>query len=82
MGPSGPVTILCTADLHGRVEPVDPLSGEPRPGGLSRVATLLARERARDPDAIYLDLGDLVQGTPASYYDATERPDEPHPLIR
>ena len=82
MGPSGPVTILCTADLHGRVEPVDPLSGEPRPGGLSRVATLLARERARDPDAIYLDLGDLVQGTPASYYHARERSDEPHPLIR
>jgi 2',3'-cyclic-nucleotide 2'-phosphodiesterase/3'-nucleotidase len=82
LGASGPVTILCTADLHGRVEPVDPLSGEPRPGGLARVATLLARERARAPGAIYLDLGDLVQGTPVSYWHAKERPDAPHPLVR
>jgi 2',3'-cyclic-nucleotide 2'-phosphodiesterase/3'-nucleotidase len=79
---SGPVTILCTADLHGRAEPVDPLSGERFPGGLSRAATLLGRERARDPGAIYLDLGDLVQGTPASYFAAKERPEDPHPLVR
>jgi 2',3'-cyclic-nucleotide 2'-phosphodiesterase/3'-nucleotidase len=83
LGPtSGPVTILFTADLHGRVAPFDPLTGDPAPGGLARVATLLARERARDPDAIYLDLGDLVQGTPASYFHVKERPDDPHPLIR
>jgi len=83
LGPSsGPVTILFTADLHGRIGPADPLSGVAAPGGIARAATLLARERARDPEAIYLDLGDLVQGTPASYFHVKERRDEPHPLVR
>ncbi|MGQ0721186.1 MAG: bifunctional metallophosphatase/5'-nucleotidase [Candidatus Eiseniibacteriota bacterium] len=76
------VTLLFTGDLHGCLGSEDPFSGEPRPGGIGRVATLLAAAREQAPDAIYLDLGDLVQGTPASYLHTTERTGEIHPMVR
>lgn len=76
------VLLFFTGDLHGRAGCVDPFTGQPAPGGLTRVATLLAEARRRDPEAIYIDLGDLVQGTPMSYLHVVERPDKPHPMIR
>jgi 2',3'-cyclic-nucleotide 2'-phosphodiesterase/3'-nucleotidase len=83
MSPSAPdLTLLFTGDLHGRAGATDPFTGRPFAGGMGRVATLLAEARRRDPDAIYLDLGDLVQGTPMSYLHAVERPDEVHPMVR
>ena len=54
------VTLLFTSDLHGRLGHVDPLTQRDFPGGATRVATHLAEVRARVPDAIYLDLGDLA----------------------
>src|SRR5688500_2692680 len=42
------VTLLHTNDLHGAV------------GMLPRLATLIARERQRDPAALLLDAGDLA----------------------
>lgn len=82
MGSIDRVTLLFTADLHGRVGPVDPVTREPFPGGIARAATLIAEARRRDPDAIYIDLGDLVQGTPASTLHVRERPGVPHPMVR
>lgn len=75
-------TLVFTSDLHGRARAVDPLTGAPFPGGLARVATLIAEARRRDPATIYVDLGDLVQGTPMSYFHAKERRDEIHPMVR
>ena len=75
-------TLLFSSDLHGRLGRTDPVTGEPHPGGTARVATLLSEARARDPEAIYLDLGDLVQGTPLAYLHARERPQRPHPMVR
>ena len=76
------ITLLFTADLHGRVGPVDPVTGAPFPGGIARAAGLLAEARRREPEAIYLDLGDLVQGTPMSTLHARERPGTAHPMVR
>lgn len=75
-------TLALTADVHGHVGPLNPLSGHPADGGLARVGSLLAQLRSRRPDAIYVDLGDLIQGSPLSYRAARERPSEPHPLVR
>lgn len=82
MTPSASATLVFTSDLHGRARGVDPLSGAPFPGGLARVATLIAEARRRDPDTIYVDLGDLVQGTPMAYFHAKERSGEIHPMVR
>jgi 2',3'-cyclic-nucleotide 2'-phosphodiesterase/3'-nucleotidase len=82
LGSAARVTLLFTSDLHGRVGPVDPLTRQPFAGGIARAATLLSEARRRDPDAIYIDVGDLVQGTPMSTLHVRERPEVPHPMVR
>ncbi len=76
------MTILFTSDLHGRVGDRDPLSGRPVPGGAARAATLIAEARRRDPHALYLDLGDVFQGSPMSTLAARRHADRPHPMVR
>lgn len=82
IAPSARITLLFTADLHGRVSPVDPFTGAEFPGGLARAVTILAARRAAEPSAILLDLGDLVQGTPFAYLPIATRVPDPHPMIR
>ncbi len=55
------LTILHTNDLHAHLLPnSDGL------GGFAELATALRREREHCSDCLYLNAGDLVQGTPVS----------------
>ncbi|MAF27290.1 MAG: bifunctional UDP-sugar hydrolase/5'-nucleotidase [Gemmatimonadota bacterium] len=81
--PEGCLTIVFTGDLHGRVSGTDPYTLQPFPGGAARAATHIAGVRERDPEAVFLDLGDLVQGTPMSTDHALGRGlGGPHPMLR
>ncbi len=57
------IIIVHTNDLHGNLEP----DSKGR-GGLARIATLLAQIRAQNPagSVLYLECGDVAQGTPIS----------------
>ena len=55
------LTILHSNDLHSRLLPLDN-----KHGGFAYLSTLLKRERANCKDCIYLNAGDLAQGTPVS----------------
>lgn len=55
------LTILHTNDLHARLLPDDKGLG-----GFAYLATLLRQQRASCPECIFLNAGDLVQGTPVS----------------
>ena len=55
------LTILHSNDLHARLLPDD----QDR-GGFARLATLVRQQKARTPACLYLNAGDLVQGTPVS----------------
>ncbi|HEY2016350.1 MAG TPA: bifunctional UDP-sugar hydrolase/5'-nucleotidase, partial [Bryobacteraceae bacterium] len=55
------LTILHINDLHARLSPLDNHNG-----GFAYVATAIRRERANCHDCIFLNAGDLVQGTPVS----------------
>jgi 5'-nucleotidase / UDP-sugar diphosphatase len=55
------LTILHTNDLHARLSPLD--NGN---GGFAHLATVVKRERAGCNDCIFLNAGDLVQGSPVS----------------
>lgn len=59
------VTLLYTNDFHSAFEPVPAFwrPGAPRLGGASRLAALVARERAAAPGAFLLDAGDMFTGT-------------------
>jgi 2',3'-cyclic-nucleotide 2'-phosphodiesterase (5'-nucleotidase family) len=56
-----PLTILHTNDLHAHLQPNS--SGM---GGFAYLATALRNERAHCEACVYLNAGDLVQGTPVS----------------
>jgi 2',3'-cyclic-nucleotide 2'-phosphodiesterase (5'-nucleotidase family) len=55
------LTILHSNDLHARLLPL--ANGH---GGFASIAALIRHERANCTDCIYLNAGDLVQGTPVS----------------
>ncbi|HVY34283.1 MAG TPA: bifunctional UDP-sugar hydrolase/5'-nucleotidase [Caulobacteraceae bacterium] len=63
--PKGPdsvsITLLSTTDLHGRIEPWDYAANKPANLGLAKIATLVKRARADAPDALLVDIGDMVQ---------------------
>ena len=55
------ITLLSTTDLHGRIEPWDYSANKPADLGLAKIATLVKRARAEAPDALLVDVGDMVQ---------------------
>lgn len=72
------INIGATTDLHGRLYSYDyALDSEDYDAGLTRIATLLASEKAADPNMLMIDIGDTVQGNSASLFN-----DEPtHPMV-
>ncbi|MFH1476368.1 MAG: bifunctional UDP-sugar hydrolase/5'-nucleotidase [Verrucomicrobiota bacterium] len=61
------VTLLHTADVHGRVAAVNSERENKPGGGLLRCATRIAEIRRRDANVILVDCGDLFQGAPESF---------------
>ncbi|CAM4447864.1 bifunctional metallophosphatase/5'-nucleotidase [Shewanella livingstonensis] len=72
------ITIAATSDLHGRLFGYDyAIDGEDKDAGLTRIATLLKAERAKNPNIILIDIGDTVQGNSAQLFN-----DHPtHPVV-
>ncbi len=58
------ITILATTDLHGHIYPYDYFTQKPANHGLAKVATLVREVRQSRPDALLIDLGDTIQGSP------------------
>jgi len=58
------VTVLATTDLHGNLYPVDYFTGKPSDRGLAKIATLVRAARRDAPNALLIDCGDTIQGTP------------------
>jgi len=72
------ITLAATSDLHGRLFGYDYATlSEDTDAGLTRVTTLIDKLRAKDKDAILIDIGDTVQGNSASLFN-----DQPtHPMV-
>ena len=72
------VTILATSDLHGRIYPYEyAIDSEDKDAGLAKIATLIKQERAINPNAVLMDLGDTVQDNSAELFNN----DPIHPMI-
>ncbi|MBZ9630365.1 bifunctional metallophosphatase/5'-nucleotidase [Salegentibacter sp. LM13S] len=63
------ITILQTADIHGQLDSHPELFWENEEivfkerGGLAHIQTLFKEERAKNPNTVILDGGDLIQGS-------------------
>ncbi|MGC8703989.1 MAG: 5'-nucleotidase C-terminal domain-containing protein [Athalassotoga sp.] len=64
------LTILETTDLHGHIYPVDYSNNATTNYGLARLATLIQKIKAQNPNVLLFDDGDLIQGSPLEYYHA------------
>lgn len=68
------VRVLATTDLHGNIYPYDYYTARTAQRGLAKIATLIAAERAGNPNTLLIDCGDTIQGTPLEgVYQATVR---------
>ena len=61
------IKIVCTGDVHGHLFPVDFLTGDSSGGSLAQVSSYLKELRKQSANVVYLDNGDMLQGTPATY---------------
>jgi 2',3'-cyclic-nucleotide 2'-phosphodiesterase / 3'-nucleotidase len=61
---SAKISILATTDLHGHIYPYDYFTQKPANYGLAKAATLIAAARKDAPDALLIDVGDTIQGSP------------------
>ena len=57
------LVVLHTNDIHSHLFPFERAEGG-LVGGAAARSALIARERTRTPDALLLDAGDVIQGTP------------------
>lgn len=56
------IQILATTDLHGRFAPYEYARATRSDGGLTQIATLVAQQRANNPNTVLVDNGDTIQG--------------------
>lgn len=63
------IKLLQTSDVHGNYFPRDFITRKESKGSLSRVASVVDRERNRyGENLIVVDNGDILQGQPTAYY--------------
>lgn len=65
------IRVVATSDVHGHIFDKDILNGNVREGSLAKVSTLLKAERKKNRNVIYLDAGDILQGSVEAYQDQT-----------
>lgn len=80
-GPRTHITILGTTDLHGNIYPTDYYTNKPDNRGLAKIATLIKRARKDNPNALLIDSGDTIQGTPLEYYHNKKNNTPPDPMM-
>lgn len=72
------IKIVCTSDVHGHLFPTDFLTGDSARGSLARVSSYLKEQRRQGTGVVYIDNGDMLQGTPATYCYNTHAVGHPH----
>jgi 2',3'-cyclic-nucleotide 2'-phosphodiesterase/3'-nucleotidase len=75
------IQILGTTDMHGHVMAEDTYSLQPANQGWAKIATLIRRQQAENPNTLLVDCGDTIQGEPINYVHNVLRRDLPEPSI-
>ena len=72
------IRILATSDVHGYVFPYSYVDGKIINGSYSRLKTLI--NSLRDENTIVLDNGDVLEGSPLSFYHFLKKSDKISPM--
>lgn len=75
------ITILGTTDLHGNIDPIDYYTNKPDNRGLAKIATLIKRLRKEQPNALLIDSGDTIQGSPLESFHGRKNNQPPDPMM-
>lgn len=75
------LTLLYTSDVHGHMLPLRYADNSPAEYGLLKLASIVKQVRKERRNALFLDNGDLLQGTPFAYYHACLDRETPHPIV-
>ncbi|MGB9844026.1 5'-nucleotidase C-terminal domain-containing protein [Thermodesulfovibrio yellowstonii] len=75
------ITVLATSDEHGNVYPIDYYTLKSANRGLAKVYTLIKQARSENPNSILISNGDVIQGTPLTYYFTKIEKDTTHPMM-
>ncbi|MBR4594071.1 MAG: bifunctional metallophosphatase/5'-nucleotidase [Bacteroidaceae bacterium] len=65
------IRLIATSDTHGCIFADDCLDGSERMGSLAKFSTFIKGERSKNRNVIYLDAGDILQGSIELYHDKT-----------
>lgn len=71
------VRVVSTSDIHGRIFQEDCLTGQDREGSMAKLSTFLNGQRKEYRNVIYLDAGDMLQGSVDVFQDVTAQYDRP-----
>ena len=71
------IQILGTTDMHGHVMAEDTYSLQPANQGWAKIATLIRRQQAENPNTVLVDCGDTIEGEPINYVHNVLRRDLP-----
>lgn len=75
------IHLLATSDIHGYVYPTLYRDKKEEPIGLAKVATIIKQKR-RDGKVILIDNGDLIQGSPLTYFHSKFHSEVDNPIIQ
>lgn len=75
------LVVLETSDIHGNIFPINYGTKKPANVGLGKIATLIKQERAKSQHVMLLDNGDLIQGTPLTYYYIRMKANHQNPMV-
>ncbi len=67
-GQTDTLYILQTTDVHGRIYPYNYVTDHSAPYGLARAYSKITEYRLKHQNVLLIDSGDLLQGTPLTYY--------------
>ncbi len=80
------INMMATSDVHGQVFATDYTADFSASGthsqSLTRIATFVKGQREMYQNTFLVDCGDLVQGTPFTYYFAFNKPEVDDPVMK
>ena len=74
------IRLLATSDVHGYIYPYDYADQSEAEYGLARLNTLITS--LRDENTLLIDNGDILEGSPLSFYHFHEHKDEVSPMTK